>query len=280
MVKRLLLALSLSACSVDGVVLVLPEPPMDAGVEEQDAQLDAVIALDSQPLLDARESSVVEAAAPVGGCRVGGASDGFYDSFPDGPLDARWLIADGTTSLGTFARGNVSVASSTLWLTSTSQAGAAIATRDLFASATYQVQLRVPAGVELAVWWRRDDEADGTIDITTPGQGDFTRVRMRTRDARGSSENQFMLGAPLNDGSDHILRFDRYNTNSPSVRFWVDDVSRWVTSASLPTNRAGRLWIVATGEGVVRITNAFITPFGNAGDACTDGELRGPGLIP
>jgi hypothetical protein len=28
----------------------------------------------------------------------------------------------------------------------------------------------------------------------------------------------------------------------------------------------------------VRIENAFVTPFGNTGDVCVDGELQGPSL--
>jgi hypothetical protein len=279
---KYLLVLSLAACSVDGVVLVLPEPPLDAGAD-QDAQLDAVIALDAlPPPLDAQDAAPprADAAQPVPTCvcRIGGAGDGFYDSFPDGPLDARWLVADGA-SFASFRRENVSVVDGSLLLTTTPEAGAAIATRDLFGSATYQVQARVPAGVELAVWWRRDDEADGTVDITTPGQGgDSTRVGMRARGTGGTSELQLVLAAPLTDGSDHILRFDRYTTSSPSTSFWVDDVMRWSSGQNVPTNRAGRMWIAATGNGVVRITNTFVTPFGNSGDACSDGELRGPGL--
>ncbi len=280
MVRLAAWALVLAACSVEGVVLVVPEPTMEAGVLDaaMDAARDAEITLDAQPLLDAQETSIADAQPmPVGVCKIGGASDGFYESFPAGVLDARWLVAEGTQSFAAFKRDNVAIANGDLLLTATAEAGAAIATRDLFASATYQVQVRLSAGVQLAVWWRRDEDADGSIEIASPG-ADFTHVLMRTRDASGASENQFAV-ASLNDGSDHILRFDRYTTNSPSVNFWVDDVSRWSTSQHLPSDRAGRMWIVATGTGVVRITNAFITPFGNSGDACRDGELAGPGLV-
>lgn len=288
MVKALALVL-LTACSVEGVVLVVVPGAPDASLDAEAAR-DADVVLDVQaPPLDAQpEAAIVEAAlAPVGVCRIGSASDGFYDSFPDGPLDARWLVADGVQSFASFRREQVAVTQGTLVLTATPEAGAAIVTRDLFGSATYQVQGRVSDGAQLSVWWRRDDDADGTIQIASPGQGgNFSLVQMRTHDGTASSENQFALGASLNDGSDHILRFDRYTTASPSTAFWVDDQPRWSATTSLPTSRAGRLWIVAWprdpdfDSAVIRITNAFVTPFGNSGDRCTDGELSGPGLLP
>lgn len=296
MVRRprcVLVALALlSACEVDGVVLVVANPGLDAGGQ---AGLDAQPMPDAEPSLDADQvgldalvatdavatSPDAQGVVPaMGVCRIGGAADGFYDSFPDGPLDARWLVADGSQGFGTFRSTNVAVLGGTVLLTASAEAGAAIATRDLFGSATYQVQGRVSDGVELSVWWRRDSDADGLIETASPGQGgDFARVLMRSSDGVASSENQFVLASSLNDGGDHIWRFDRYATSSPAVRFWVDDVARWVVSDRLPTTRAGRMWIVARGNGVVRITNAFITPFGNDGDQCTDGELAGAGLI-
>jgi hypothetical protein len=242
---------------------------LDASIVEA-AVLDAPFMETSLP----RESSVVDAQA-VGACRIQGAADGFYESFPDGPLDpARWLVAEGDG----FARANVSIAQSLLVLDVGPSSAAAIATVDLFASATYQVQARISDGVQLALWWRRDDDADGTLELTSPGQ-DYAHVLMHSSDGTAASENQFALTAALNDGKDHILRFDRYTTASPAATFWVDDEMRWSTRTHLPSTRAGRMWIVARGSGRITVSNAFVTPFGNDGDRCSDGELRGAGLV-
>lgn len=300
MVKLLALCMLLSACAADGVVLVLRERPLDAEVAALDASAEA--SLDATRAADVPAASAPDASAPaaLGVCRIGGSADGFYDAFPDAALAARWLVADGLVSFAgnthSFRRDNVAIENSQLVLqvhgdrSAAGRSAAAIATRDLFASGTYQVQGRfAAAGVELALWWRRDDESEGTLDMASPGLDgtvpSYLRVRMRSRAGAGSSENQFAVPT-LDDGADHILRFDRYTTASPAAAFWVDDQQRWITNSALPTARAGRLWIVAWprdpnfDSGVIRITNAFVTPFGNSGDRCSDGELGGPGLVP
>jgi hypothetical protein len=293
----------------------------DAGGEQADgeAELDAGEA-------DAGESQPAEAGAEAGAkvrgvCRIGGAPDGFYDSFTGAALRAEnWLVAHGPVHFagqraqGGFAHDNVSVEGGALLLrvrgdryegpvrsvdasgralSSGKRSAAAVATRDLFASATYQVAGRFvgPPGVQVALWFVRDDESAGAIDMGVPGmsggQPSYAHVHLRSRDASSSSENQFALQSSLDDGASHILRFDWYTTNDNVASFWVDDMQRWQTGRSLPSGRAARLWIVAwvpddapadfdTAD--IRIENAFITPFANAGDRCSDFELLGPFL--
>lgn len=281
---------------------------------------DVLIARDAGAAAD--DAAAIDSGAPDtrGLCRIGGSDDGFYENFDGAALDGeRWLVAHGPVTFaglrGSFARDNVEVAGGALVLrvrgdlysgpvraidatgralASGARSGAAVATRDLFASATYQVQGRLsgPEGIEVAIRFVRDDDAEGALDIATPGLGEGTpsyrHVRMRSRDARISSELQFELAQGLDDGDPHILRFDWYTTRDNAAAFWVDDAHRWSTEEALPSRRAGRMWIVAwlpddgpaafdTAE--IRVDNAFVTPFGNDGDLCTDGELAGPALI-
>jgi hypothetical protein len=302
MVTRACLALVvLSGCAAaEGNVLLSRQTrdaaaatPADSGAAlERDAQADA--------------------ASPVntrGVCRIGGSKDGFYENFSGAALDPqRWLIADGAVTFAGasaragFMRENVQVIGGSLRLSVRGdlyagplrkRSAAAIVTRDLFASGTYQVQGQfvAPAGVEVALWFVRDDDSQGAIDLTTPGRDgnerSYARVHMRTRDASSTNENQFALAESFVSGASHILRFDWYTTSSPSATFWIDDQLQWKTTRSLPPLAAGRLWIVAwlpdsavadfdTAE--IRIDNAFVTPFGNNGDVCVDGALAGPSL--
>jgi hypothetical protein len=98
---------------------------------------------------------------------------------------------------------------------------------------------------------------------------------------------QLMLGKSLDDDGSHILRFDWYTTTSRSVSFWVDDELRAKSMRALPPSTAGRFWIVAWvpddaeadfDSAEIRLDNAFVTPFGNDGDVCTNAELVGPSL--
>ncbi|MFT3927766.1 MAG: glycoside hydrolase family 16 protein [Myxococcales bacterium] len=297
------LALVLSGCAqLEAVVLVVrdanvDEPAIDAATEPSDAG-------------DAGSPDAGRDAGPDtrGVCRSGGSKDGFYETF-DGPaLDpTRWLVAQGRLEFagrmaqGGFLAENVRVEGGSLVLTvhgdlhaGGRRTGAAIVTRDLFASATYQAQghLVGPPGVEFALASLRDDDREGGIDIATPGleadRASYARVHMRSRDAAGTSETQFALAETLDDGASHILRFDWYTTAQSAVRFWVDDMPRSQLDEHLPM-RAGRMWLLAwvPGEAAadfdtveIRIENAFVTPFGNSGDLCQDGELSGPGLAP
>jgi hypothetical protein len=279
--------------------------------------------LDATPGHDARTSDDASSPDTRGVCRIGGSRDGFYENFNGTSLDAtRWLVAHGPVRFagaaprGGFARDNVQVRDGALHLlvrgdryegdvrsvdstgktlATGKRSAAAVVSRDLFGSGTYQVQglLSGPAAVELAIWFVRDDDSAGAIDLTTPGTNGGVRnygyVRMRTRDATSANDVQFALGKSLDDGASHILRFDWYTTASKSVSFWIDDMLRAKSMRSMPPSNAGRLWIVAwvrddapadfdTAE--IRLDNAFITPFGNDGDVCSDGELKGPSLTP
>jgi hypothetical protein len=174
------------------------------------------------------------------------------------------------------------------------RSAAALVTRDLFASATYQAQGRFtgPAGVEVALWFARDDESEGSISISIPGLDgrtpSYAFVSMYTRDGSSSAGTEFALGASLEDRASHILRFDWYTTPNNAAVFWVSDMQRFSSMRSLPSRKAGRLWIVAwLREGAaaafdtaeIRVERAFVRPLGNDGDECTDGELAGPFLV-
>jgi hypothetical protein len=333
-------ALGLWACSpLQAVVLEARGPGTDADVEVDDggsgaepSEEDAAggaenLTADAQAEdAFAPDASAIGTDASVedtqGICRIGGASDGFYETFGTADLDpGRWLVAHGAPKVGEtpiaggFLRDNVALDQGTLVLrvrgskyagdlrgfsdngaisSDVLQSGAAVATRDLFGSGTYQVEGRIsaPTGITLALWWMRDDPAEGGIDVRTPDEvaaaQSYTHVQLRTRDGAGETRLSEDAGVALDDGARHILRFDWYTTGQNSVRFWIDDVARSLVRTHLPGTRAGRLWIAAYTEmgatadfdtAEVRIDNAFVTPFGNLGDECVDGELRGPSLV-
>jgi hypothetical protein len=318
--SRLACLLWLLGCApVEGTVLVLRDAGVDSGL---DREPDAATELDAAMELDAPDAALTADAAIVGQCRIGSSQDGFGDSFEADALDpTHWLVAHGTTSFagkvsaGGFVRENVAVAGGALLLrvrgdlytgpirgidaagqplASGRRSAAAIATRDLFQSGTYQMQgvLSAPPGVEVAMWVMRDDDRQGAIDIATPGlEADIasrTRVRLRSRDALASALLQLPLAAPFDVTSTNSLRFDWYTTATPGVVYWVDDEARWQTDEHLPAGGAARLWIVAwapddvpldfeTAE--VRIESMFIRPFANSGDRCDPAELVGKGLV-
>jgi len=300
-------------------------PELDAAVLDA-AVLDAAVLDAADP-----DAGNPDARAPMPGddasvpntlgvCRLGGSKDGFYENFNAGLDPTRWLVAHGPVTFaqsnarGGFARENVQIVDGSLRLrvrgdryegdvrsvdasgkplASGKRSAAAIVTRDQFGSGTYQVQglLSGRPSVEFAIWYVRDDDSGGAIDLSTPGRNGAERsygyVRMRTRNASTANDLQFSLGSSLDDGGSHILRFDWYTTAMSSVSFWVDDTLRSKSMRALPPMAAGRLWIVAwvpddavadfdTAE--IRIENAFVTPFGNSGDTCIDGELQGPSL--
>jgi hypothetical protein len=331
MVTRALtaLCLALSACSpLEGTVLIARDAQEEAAsdaasdAQEQPPPGAAGDAGADEGARDAGDASPDAGSATRGACRIGGAKDGFYEDFSK-PLSAsRWLLADGPVQIaglsaqGGYARDNVNLEAGTLImrvrgdqydgpvrshdgegkpLASGKRSAAALVTRDLFASATYQVQGRFvgPPGVEVALWFVRDDDSEGAIMIGTPGLDGATRsyafVSMQTRDGSASASNEFALGATFDDRGSHILRFDWYTTMDNAAVFWVDDMRRFELKRNLPSRRAGRLWIVArvrdgataafdTAE--IRIENAFVTPFADDGDECMDGELSGPALVP
>jgi hypothetical protein len=325
-------ALVLAGCAArEGTVLVARELSGDAGVP--DISLDGAVAADARVREDgASEPTNGDAgelpsaddggAALLGRCRIEGASAGFYENFGGVQLSNTWLIAHGVHTFagsaprGGFVRDNVAVRDGALVLSvrgdryvgpvvgieasgaarvDGKRSAGAVATRDLFASATYQIQGRLagPPGVEVAMWVMADDDRAGGADLAAPGvvQGlpSYGAVRMRSRTGLGVSEqNQFALVQRLDDGASHILRFDWYTTSQPTVDFWVDDVSRWKATEQVLDGATRRLWIVAwvpddapadfdTAE--IRIENAFVTPFGNDGDRCTVSEYTNRGLV-
>lgn len=328
-IRVLLLLAAVQGCSVvEGNVLVARTKqgaaPVDSGASRQldAAELDATDR-DARPTTPTDSGPSGDASVPDtrGACRIGGSKDGFYENFSGATLDpARWLVAHGpvrfagSTARGGFARDNVQVLDGSLRLrvrgdryegairsvdasgeplASGKRSAAAIVSRDQFGSGTYQIQglLTGAASVEVAIWFVRDDDSAGAIDVTTPGRSGTERsyeyVRLRTRSASSANDSQFALGKTLDDGASHILRFDWYTTAASSVSFWIDDELRSKSMRALPPLATGRLWIVAwvpddavadfdTVE--IRLDNAFITPFGNSGDTCVDGELKGPFL--
>jgi hypothetical protein len=319
-------------------VLVAREPA-DADVADSGAPMDE---LDADPRpedaglvnLDAHvpgDTSVSpDAGSQPGACRIEGASSGFYETFAGSALDDDWLVAEGTHSFagrsprGGFVRDNVAVRDDDLvltvrgdryqgpvrgisrngsWLSDGRRSGAAVVTRNLFASGTYQVEGRfvAPPGVELAMWVMADDDSNGGIDIAVPGlatgagvAGAFSYgvVRMESRTSRATAAtatNQLPLTMSLDDGQPHILRFDWYTTATPAVQFWVDDMPRWSTNTHLPDGTTRRVWIVAWlpddapadfESAELRVHDTFVTPFGNDGDLCTASAIAGPGLAP
>jgi len=124
---------------------------------------------------------------------------------------------------------------------------------------------------------------------TVGGAASYAAVHAESRDDASPEQSELPLGTPFDDGASHILRFDWYTTADNAARFWVDDTERWRAQVHLPSRTAGRLWIVAWLPGdapadfdtaELRIDNAFVTPFGNDGDVCSDGALTGPFLVP
>jgi hypothetical protein len=326
-----------AGCSARVATVLIAREPRDAQVTDAGtaiSELDARAQVeDSGPSPSADDAAAdtsvaTEAGSLPGACRIEGASSGFYETFAGSALDDDWLVAHGTHSFagrtprGGFVRDNVAVRDGDLILTvrgdryvgpvrgfsSSGEAlsdgrrsGAAVVTRNLFASGTYQVEGRfvAPPGVELAMWMMADDDSAGGIDIAVPGllttgasagSNSYGAVRMQTRTSRAaaaSALNQLLLDQSLDDGQAHILRFDWYTTAMPSVQFWLDDMPRWSSNTHLPDGTTRRMWIVAWLPGdapadfesaEVRVNNAFITPFGNDGDRCSASTIVGPGL--
>jgi hypothetical protein len=267
-----------------------------------------------EPLADASATSIRSA------CRTAGAASGWFEEFAGETLDGtRFLLAHGHAALagrtpaGGFVRDNVELRDGAVVLrvrgdtyagpvrgidaTGAARAdgrrsAAAIATRDLFASATYSVTvtLRGPPGVELVMFVAPDGVAAERLEIASPELSDGVRpARAILRSARADGaggQSELALGANDDGRALHSLRFDWYTHAPETVRFWSDDVAHTDRAQRAPEGRAGRLWIVAwipddiaapfdTVE--LRVERSFITPFGNSGDRCT--ELAAPDLL-
>ena len=250
-----------------------------------------------------------DAAAPAiaSACRVEGASSGFFEEFGGEALDgARFLLAHGSLTLagrtprGGFLRENVALRDGALVLSVRGdgytgplrgfaatgarsgdgrRTAAAIATRDLFASATYSatIELRAPPGVEVGLFVVRDGEPRDWLEIASYGPA--PRVRMRSARADGAGgESEFTL--PASEDALHSLRLDWYTNPREAVRFWIDDVPQERSDQRAPEGWAGRMWLLAwVPDGVaadfdtaeLRIERTFVTPFGNDGDRCVQG---------
>ncbi len=304
---------------------VLERESRDAGNPSEDAGGPFPnAAKDAAAMGDAAVSPVPETK---GLCRTS-PSEGFVDQFDGDALDARrWLVAHGNVAIagergaGGFLRDNISVRSGKLVLSvrgdayagalrgidtagkeraTGARSGAAIATRDLFMSASYQWEgrLAAPQGVKLVLLAMRDEPAQGLIAVTAPGldtQGNpsyaWATARVEGPLAAPSSQ-QILLPSPLADGMVHRLRFDWHSgpgaTSLPSVDVWQDGKTLQTLAGNAPA-RAARAWLVAfvpdgsaadfdTNE--VEISTAFITPLGETRDACSDGEITGLALEP
>lgn len=269
----------------------------------------------------ALEAAVAEDAAPPtieSACRIAGASSGFFEEFTSATLDgARFLLAHGGATIagrtphGGFLRENVALRDGALVLSVRGDAyagalrgfaatgarradgrrtAAAVATRDLFASATYSATflLRAPPGVEVGLFVLRDAEPLEWLEIASRGGELAGRVRMRSARADGSG-GESELALPASADALHSLRFDWYTNPREAVRFWIDDVPQQLSDQPAPEGRAGRLWLLAwvpddapadfdTAE--LRIERAFITPFGNDGDRCVEAPVPPPLTLP
>lgn len=270
---------------------------------------------------DTLDAAAQDAAAPSGdassatpiasACRIAGANSGIFEEFAGAALDGtRFLVAHGHRTLagrapsGGFVRDNVAQRDGSLVLSVRGddytgpvrgidasglardgrRSGAAVATRDLFASATYSAtfQLRGPAGVEVGLFFLRDDDAGEWLEIASDEleRGNGPRVRMRSVLASNLGGASELMLAPSSDGRAlHSLRFDWYTHAPETARFWIDDEARVESDQRAPDGRAGRMWLLAwvredgpaafdTVE--LRVERAFVTPFGNSGDRCAE----------
>jgi hypothetical protein len=273
---------------------------------------------------DAADSPLTE---EKGLCRTS-PGEGFVDQFDGDQLDAkRWLVAHGNVAIagergtGGFVRDNIAVRNGKLVLSvrgdayagdlrgidatgreraTGARSGAAIASRDLFMSASYQWEgrLTAPDGVKLVLMALRDAPEDGLIAITAPGQDTQGNPSYAWATAlvegalAAKASQQILLPSTLADGMVHSLRFDWHAgpgaTSLPSVDIWQDGEKLQTMAGNAPA-RAARAWLVAfVPDGSVadfdtievEISTAFITPFGETRDACSDGELAGVALEP
>jgi hypothetical protein len=261
----------------------------------------------------------------VGDCKILG-GQGFVEQFTGPALDAtRWLVAHGNepmlgeTSTGGFVRENVRIEDNKLVLTvrgdlyqgssvrgfaadgtrrsDGKRTGAAIATRNLFQSATYQWEGRLSSepGVKLVLAVRRAPVDESALAISAPGLDGATRSYgfVEALLAPGGAQEkryQLRVATRLDDGNPQSLRFDWHSGGPGISHYYTDfqDGSGSLLNVQDPQPaRAGRLWLAAfVPEGApadfdtaeVRIETAFITPFAEGNDACTNGELP-PGML-
>ena len=222
----------------------------------------------------------------------------FYDDFSSGTLDPdKWLVAyknwggkvtengEKVDYNGGVLPQNVSVQNGKLILTGNGnlyqgalkgvnkdgsrradgkRTGAAIATKEYYASGSYEVVAKVSPelGACSAIWtfeyeedWDTGEITNHEIDIEMPGRPSAEKTNQSYRYALcntwvGENEGEYKTGytdISVNqaDGAFHKYRFDWHTGNEneePRVEFYFDDVLTYTAKESIPTN-AGRLWI-------------------------------------
>jgi hypothetical protein len=260
-----------------------------------------------------------------GVCRITG-NQGFVETFTGDQLDnQRWLVAHGNEpllgerSLGGFSRDNVRIEDNKLWLTvrgdqyagnvrgfaadgsprsDGKRTGAAIATRDLFMSATYQWEgvLATAPGVKLMLSILRSPSDDSAVAMSAPGLDGAIRsygfVEAVVNPGLGAEQRyQVRTTVALDDGTQQSLRIDWHaggpGIAEPFIDFWQEAGSLLKVEDPQPS-RAGRVWLSAfVPEGApadfdsveVPIETMFITTFAEGNDRCSDGEVPAGMLV-
>jgi hypothetical protein len=260
-----------------------------------------------------------------GVCRIT-SNQGFVEGFTGDQLDnQRWLVAHGNQpllgerGLGGFSRDNVRVQDNKLVLSVRGdlytgpvrgfasdgtprsdgiRTGAAIATRDLFMSGTYQWEgvLSSAPGVKLMLTIQRAPRDDAAVALIAPGLDGAVRsynfVEALIDTGTGSAMRyQAPTSVALDDGTQQSLRIDWHSGGpgiaQPFIDFWQEAGSLLKVEDPQPA-RAGRVWLVAfVPEGApadfasveVSIETMFITTFSEGNDRCSDGEIPAGMLV-
>ena len=259
-------------------------------------------------------------------------SDVFYDDFSGNSLDPdKWLVAYKNWGGKVTENGvkvdynggvipqNVSVKNGNLILTGNGnlyngdlkginkdgsersdgkRAGAAIATKEYFASGSYEVRAKISPefGACSAIWtfeyeedWDTGKITNHEIDIEMPGRPESAIKNQNFQYALcntwiGENDGEYKtgytdIGVNQADGNFHKYRFDWHTgdeNEEARVDFYFDDVLTYTSKEYIPTNE-GRLWLGLwfpnAWAGVPNFeTSAFeidyvkITPFHESGD--------------
>jgi len=221
-------------------------------------------------------------------------NDVFYEDFSGAYLDSdKWLIAyknwggqvDGTDYNGGVIPENVRLEDGKLILTgygnqytgdvkginrdksereTGQRVGAAIATKDYFASGSYEISAKISPelGVCSAMWtfeyeedYSNDDLkiTNHEIDIEFPGRdenNDYSLSHALCTTWIGENDGEYLsnsvdIGQNMADGAFHKYRFDWHTGDEQQekrVDFYFDDVLVYTSHEFVPTN-AGRLWL-------------------------------------
>lgn len=225
-------------------------------------------------------------------------SDVFYDDFSSGTLDSdKWLVAYKNWGGKVTENGvkvdynggvipqNISVKDGKLILTGNGnlyegdlkginkdgsqrdngkRTGAAIATKDYYASGSYEVMAKVAPelGACSAIWtfeyeedWDTGEITNHEIDIEMPGRPASEKKNQSFQYAlcntwTGENEGEYKtgytdIGVNQADGEFHKYRFDWHTgdkNEEARVEFYFDDVLTYTSKEYVPTNE-GRLWL-------------------------------------